>query len=208
MEGLGVEVLAIEPPVTVANILLEEARRVSGFLSGDGKGRGPGDGGEGGSVEWVAPHRYLIPLVVLRPGKGVVLEEALEVLERVRGKDLEVGLRAFEVEGEAGDFRVFARLWTVEPGEFEALRGEVVARVEGLGIDCEVVLDPVLTIGMASDGEKEGLFEGLRRRLEVREGPLARWLLTGLVFARGKVRQPFGVVEGERIRRFSFRRQG
>ncbi len=209
--------LVVEPPLPVANTLLDEARRLAGRLAESA-----------GSVTWMRPHRYAAPLAVMvlagdgrvgqtgrnrgpgwtgdSPEAGVLFDPLFRALDLlVRGREeFAVQLGPIGVEP-CGDRAVIAsRLVSARPQDLAALIEEAAGHVGDIGM-CPVEVSAIrIVVGLVA-GEGR---DAARAAIEPKETPIAGWLLGGVCLARAWVDPEAGLVEAERVRFVPLRRLG
>ncbi len=203
--------VVVEPPLPVANTLLDEARRLASRL-----------GEAAGVVTWMRPHRYAAPIAVMDwpvdeglPGEGPMTDlvgtpawldpvlRALDLLAR-GSEEFAVQLGPVGLEP-CGDRSVVAsRLVSARPEDLSAFLDAVASRVGDVGMRVVEVPAMRVVLGLV---QGEGP-EAVRDVLEPKETPVAGWLLGGVCLARAWLDPEVGVVEAERLRFVPLRRLG
>lgn len=201
--------VVVEPPLPVANTLLDEARRLASRL-----------GEAAGVVTWMRPHRYAAPVAVMalpegRGGEGALsdpldgpawLDRVLRALDPLaRGSEefaVQLGPVGLEPCGER--LVVASRLVSARPEDLSALLDAVAGHVGDLGMRVVEVPAVRVVLGLV---QGEGR-EAVRAAVEPKETPVAGWLLGGVCLARAWLDPEVGVVEAERLRFVSLRRLG
>jgi len=195
MAGERVFAVMIEPPLSVANGLLEATRR---FFAGI-------DGPEG-AVRFLPPERYAIPLVVapvdperspdvvamaLRAGVADVAEFAVQLAPLA------------PVEGAPGVVGSALRLQDADLGRVVAA---LAAAFEARGLEGAVVPPPVLPVALVAEGAaRESCAVAAA---DARDVPLAGWLVSALVAAEGNPDDAPGTWLLRRLRSQALRRLG
>ncbi len=185
----------VEPPLSVANSLLEATRRY--FGSG---------GASGGDVRFVPPSHYAVPLIVcpadadrspdavaiaLRQASVIVQEFAVQLapLARVQGGD---GVVASELR--------------VQEGELERVVSALEAAFQAVGLDDFETPQPWLSVAVVAGGQPADA--GEVPAPEVRDVPLAGWLVAGLCVAEGEAGSVPGTWLLKRLRTQPLKRLG
>lgn len=217
MTTLNALALVVEPPLPVANTLLDEARRLAGRLAGSA-----------GFVTWMRPHRYAAPLAVMVPAgggrvgqadrsggadrtgdppdAGVSLDPMLRALDLlVRGREeFAVQLGPIGLEP-CGDGAVVAsRLVSARPEDLAVLVEGAARHLGDLGMRPVEVPAIRMAVGLVG-GEGR---DAVRAAIEPKETPIAGWLLGGVCLARAWVDPEAGLVEAERVRFAPLKRLG
>ncbi len=199
--------LIVEPPLPVANTLLEEARRLAGRL-----------GEIAGALKWMRPHRYAAPLAIRLSVEAGLGSEALDplgdaVMEPV-GRAAEILTRGRE------EFAVQLGPVGVEPcGDRAVIRSRLVsARPEDLASFLGGVEDHLGVLDMhATSAEAVRVclgvvpaehLDAVRAAIEPKETPVAGWLLGGVCLALATVDSDLGLLEAKRLRFLPLKRLG
>ncbi len=209
--------LVVEPPLPVANTLLDEARRLASRL-----------GESAGSVTWMRPHRYAAALAVTVPAgggragqtdrsggadptgdppdAGVLLDPVFRALDLlVRGREeFAVQLEPLGVEPCGEGAVVASRLVSARPEDLAVFVEEAARHLGDVGmrpVEVPAIRMPVGLVG----GEGR---DAVRAAVEPKETPIAGWLLGGVCLARAWVDPEAGLVEAERIRFVPLKRLG
>lgn len=197
--------LVVEPPVPVANTLLEEARRLAKRFE---------DAEEvGGKVTWMRPHRYAAPLVISERLEGNVgdagfltdpLERATERLVRGR-EEFAVQMGPACLDPCANGTLIVSRLSAARNEDILSLLDDASRTLGNLGM---CVVDASM-IRIALGWIRGAGHDRLSRLLDpTPSGPISGWLLGGVCLARALVDPDAGLLEAERIRFLPLKRMG
>ena len=200
--------LVVEPPISVANALLEEGRRLAERVAEASR-----------RIAWTRPHRFAAPVAQFDLGPVADLsppdvrlshwmEAANRVLESIASRCEEtpvtlepVSLVEFTPESAAIVSRLAAAPGTDLSALFRAVAQDLA--------DSEFVATPpeqvFVTLGSLEDLTMR---DRVRQALEGQTTPVSGWTLGGLCLARGVARPPVGLVEAERVRFVPFRKGG
>lgn len=188
--------VVIEPPVGVANGLLDAARRLNADL-----------GEKGVAPAWLPPEAWLAPLV--RLGDGV------EGRAEVAADAVRVGLMGVEEFG--GQLETFRLLegpggaWTlacpvaVKEDEISRLVAGLMPRLDAAGLHPVAVEAPALALATVPESARGVVEEILATR---RDAPLASWLVGGISVARGPAPADGALWCASRVRYLPLRRLG
>lgn len=186
----------VEPPLSVANSLLDAARRY--FGSG---------GASGGDVRFAPPSHYAVPLIVcpvdagrspdavaiaLRQASGVVQEFAVQLAPLARVPGTDGGVVASELHA--------------QEGELERVVDALRSAFQAVGIDDFETPPPRLSVAFVAEAQPADA--GVAPAPEVRDVPLAGWLVAGLCVAEGEAGSVPGTWLLKRLRTQSLKRLG
>jgi hypothetical protein len=167
--------VVVEPPVSVANGLLEAVRRLAGSLGSARSG-----------LFWPPPEQYSIPLVVC-PGS----EEHLRDVALIALKDACWDIEEFAVQlapmellnpGPGLPARVVSAL-SAKDGEIERVTEILLGAFARFGLEGAAAATPLLTVACCQD---EAAGTAVTTALETgRDLPVAGWLAGGLCAAEG-----------------------
>lgn len=189
--------VVVEPPLQVANLLLDEVRRVASGLERAGI-----DG-----VKWLRPHRYAAALALSEPGiwdENRDIDPLLLMLEKVARTcdEFAVQLGPVACEKVNNSYLIVSRLLS-DPDERIGLLAQKVA--ENLA-DYGFVRaqGPRVVLGLLD----MDLADRTMKLVSERDSPTAGWVLGGFCLARGIADKYLGLLEAERLRFFPLRRVG
>jgi hypothetical protein len=191
--------LVVEPPLSVANSVLDAARRLAADLDE-----------KGGKAAWVSPPSYSAPLVIVR---GVDPDEAADAV----GDRLKSALQTAEecpvqlaspvvetVEGPQAGLRIVSRV-TTRSGELARMAELAATGLTAAGLAIEVRPVPSVALAAVQGDAEAAIATDLLR--EPKDVPIAGWLLGGLALARCSP-GPGGTWMATRLRFLPLRRMG
>jgi hypothetical protein len=187
--------VVIEPPVGVANSVLESARRLAAELAE--KGIEP---------TWLPPESWVVPLIRLARSedKSEVAEFAVRAATQ-RIEEFGGQLSRFcTVDGPAGSVVLASRMSSKE-GEIALAIEAMVPRLDSAGLEPDAVADPILPVATVPESARAALDEILASRPDV---PLASWLVGGIAVAQGPEPAPGALWCSARVRYLPLRRLG
>lgn len=191
--------VVIEPPLQVANSLLEMLRRVAGDVAARGQ-----------KVCWCPPQGLVAPLVEIRDPRDHIVEIASDCMRGVLRGVEEAGVHAAwpTVEALPGEGERYAVVSVVSSptADVVALSRTIAQGLCDLGIESEASASVRIPCGgftgaTAAETIREVLAAGP-------DAPVSNWMLAGVCLAAGPVDETTGLWLPSRIRPYPLKRQG
>jgi len=172
MAGERVFAVMIEPPLSVANGLMEATRRFCGGVSG-----------REGTVNLLPPERYGVPLIIAPVDAERSPDVVAMALRAAAGRISEFAVQLAPLAPVDGTKGLVASAVQVQEADLAGVVAALREAFEAVGLEDAVT--PAAFLPVATVDGVEALAACAAAAAEARDVPLAGWLVSGLVAAEG-----------------------